>query len=354
MNEHEEQLDKRLERLGVWLRSKPSIADQGMLRLEKTPVHRSRSVVLRPSLARSGLGLAACVLVGVALWFCLAGPETITLADVQKSIDSKPWVLVRYDDGSQEWANLRERLSFMTGADADGRNFYALMRDHAKGLWRGYHSNWGQQIHEEPFTPRPYPQTPWDYAVGGWDDRGVLLSPPSPTAVEKAADTIDGKQVLRFDTYDLGPCGLRALAQQVWADPETRLPVRIRKYPDPQWTRPVETGDFSFPETGPTSICDLGTPQGLPVVTNGGVLEPAAKAVVDTAKQAWHGLPHNLRILKANRWGLSILYRCGDRVREESYGRTDASHSTPLPLELPQSLDQIEDWARRHLSLDHL
>jgi hypothetical protein len=354
MNEHEEQLDKQLERLGEALRSQPSMIEQGMFALEKSPPAGSRrSLVLLPSRTRSGLGLAACVLIAVTLWLWLAGPGNLTLADVQKSIDAKPWVLIQYDDGLQEWANLRERLSFLTYRNP--LNFYVGMRDHGKGLWRAYHSNWGQQIHEEPFTPRPYPQTPWEYAVGGWDGQGIGES--SHTLVEKSKDTIDGKEMVRFDTYDLGPCGLRALAQQVWADPETRLPLRIRKYPNPQsphGTRKVKTGDFSFPEAGPASIHDLGAPQGLPVVTNWGIIEPAAKAVVDAGKQAYHGLPRNLRVVMASEYGLFIGYRCGDWFREESYGRTNADHSNPLPVELPGNLEQIRDWASSHLSLVHL
>jgi hypothetical protein len=351
MNEHEEQLDNRLEKLGEALRSQPSIIDRGMSALEELPAARLlRSLVFLPSRAGPGLGLAACLLIGVSLWFWLGAPTALTLADVQESIDTKTWVLVRYDDGSQEWANLPERLSFLTYRDP--RNFYVGMRDYGKGLWRAYHSNWGQQIHQELFTPRPYPQTPWEYAVGGWDDRGVVE--PSHTVVEKSKDTIDAKEVVRFDTYDLGPCGLRALAQQVWADPETRLPLRIRKYPSPQEARKVKTGDFSFPETGPASIHDLGAPEGLPLVTNWGILDPGAKTIVDTAKRAWHNLPHNLRIIKTSEYGLSFLYRCGDQVREESYGRTNADHSTPLRLELPESLEKIPDWAAHHLSLVHL
>ncbi len=348
MEQHSEPLDRRLERLGNLLRSQPSITPRAMQAIEQMPpVRRRRSIIVMPTPARSGLGLAACLLIGVVLWFGLAGPANITLADVQKSIDTKPWVLIRYDDGTREWANLRERVSFLTYAY--NNNFYAGMRDHAKGLWRAYHSNWGQQIHEEPFTPRPYPQSPWEYAVGDWDDRGVVQL--SNTAAERFPDTIKGRQVIRFDTYDLGPMGLRVLAQQVWADPETRLPVRIRKYSDPQRKDEPKTGDFSFPETGPSSIQDLGAPEGLPTVVNWGVIEPAAKAVVEAAKQALRQLPQSMRIIEQSKYGLSISYRSGRRFRQESYGQTDAEHSTRLTLEFPTDIEQIAQWAAGHLTL---
>jgi len=350
MDKHGDPLDQRLESLGDLLRSQPSVMQRAMQAVEEMPtVTRRRSILFMPTVARSGIGLAACLLVGAFLWFCLAGPANITLADVQKSIDSKPWVLIRYDDGSQEWANLRERRSFSTHADPDGRNFYAGMRDHVQGIWRFYHSNWGRQIHEQTFAPRPYPQTPWEYAVGDWDDYGKIQF--SSTSVEKFSDTIKGRQVVRFDTYDVGPLGLRVLAQQVWADPETRLPVRIRKYSGPDRGDESTTGDFSFPETGPSSIHDLGAPQGLPVVVNWGVIEPAAKVVVEAAKQALRQLPQSMRIIQKSKYGLSISYRLGNKFRSESYGKTNAEHNDPLVLEFPADNEQICQWASGHLTL---
>lgn len=348
MNEHDRSLDERLNRLGDLLRSRPSVTEKGTQIIGDMPqVTSAKRLILVPSLARSSLGLAACLAAGIFLWLSLAGRANVTLAEVQKSIDSKPWVLIRYDDGSQEWANLRERLSFVTYADS--RNFYAGMRDHVNGIWRAYHSNWGQQIHEEPFTPRPYPQTPWDYAVGGWDDRGADRL--SRTMVERSADDINGREVIRFDTYDVGPAGLQVLAQQVWADPETRLPVRIRKYLGPDRGDKCETGDFSFPENGPSSIHDLGAPEGLPTVANWGIIEPGAKAIVDAAKEALRRFPRNVRIVRKSTYELAISYSLGERFRKETYGIVSPDHQSPLAIELPDDVEQIRAWATSHLTL---
>jgi len=348
MNEQDERLNERLEELGDLLRSRPSVIEEGMQAVERMPqARKARRTVLMPALARSGLGLAACLAVGVCLWLCLAGPTNITLAEVQRSIDSKPWVLIRYEDGTREWANLRERLCFVTYANS--HNFYAGMRDHVNGIWRAYHSNWGQQIHEERFTPRPYPQTPWEYATGDWDDRGVVGS--ARTTVEKSSDTIDGREVVRFDTYDEGPLELRVLAQQVWADPQTRLPVRIRKYREPGRDNQAYTGDFSFPEGGPSSIHDLGAPEGLPVVVNWGVTEPAAKAIVDAAKEALRRFPRNVRIIRKSASELSISHSLGDKFRKETYGTTSPDHQELLAIALPDDVTEIDQWAATHLAL---
>ncbi|MHC4477008.1 MAG: hypothetical protein ACYTEL_15285 [Planctomycetota bacterium] len=350
MKEYDEQIENRLKDLGDLLRSQPSVTENGMRTIEQMKqVKRPRIVALMPPLVKSGIGLAACLVIGVSLWLSIAGPTAITFADVQKSIDSKTWVLIRYEDGAEEWANLRERRCFYTRQDEDGGNFYVGMRDHVNGIWRYYHSNHGRQIHEQPFTTRPYPQTPWEYAVGDWDDRGIGQF--AHKTVEKFTDTIDGRQVVRFDTYNVGPLGIRSLAQQVWADPATRLPVRIRKYRRPESNRKFDAGDFSFPDTGPSSIYDLGAPQGLKVVENWGVIEPAAKAMIDAAKEALRQLPRKMRIVKKGKYGLSISYRYGNKFHSESYGLTDAKHNNPLPIEAPENNDQIRQWASNNLTL---
>lgn len=350
MKKYDQKIEQRLVDLGNLIRSKPSVVTNGMRKIERMgQVKPLRSNAFISTLAKSGFGLAACLLIGALIWFSIVWPTSITLADVHKSIESKTWVLIRYDDGAQEWANLRERQCFVTYKTESPYNFYVGMRDHVNGIWRAYHSNWGQQIHEEAFAVRPYPQTPWEYAVGGWDDRGGGRF--SNKTVEKSTDTIDGRKVIRFDTYNIGPLGLRSLAQQVWADLETRLPIRIRKYSGPG---KFKTGDFSFPQTGPSSIYDLNAPQGLQVVRNWGVIEPSARTIVDAAKQARQQFPDKMRILRKSKCRLDIYYRCDNKLRCESYGKIDERNNVLLPIELPETYEHIREWASDHLTLVNL
>lgn len=345
MKEHDKQIEKGLKDLGDLLRSKPSVVTNGMRKIKQMEqVKPLRSVVFIPALVKSGLGLAACLLIGAFLWFSIAWPTSITLADVHRSIESKTWVLVSYEDGMKEWANLSERQCFVTYNR--NQNFYVGMRDHINGIWRYYHSNWGQQIHEQSFTTRPYPQTPWEYAVGDWDDRGIGQF--ANKTVEKSTDTIEGRKVVRFDTYNVGPLSIRSMAQQVWADPETRLPIRIRRYSRPE---KFNTGDFSFPETGPSSIYDLSAPQGLEVVSNWGVMEPDARAIIDAAKQALRQLPDKMYIVRKSDYGISISYRCGNKFRSESYGKTEPNHNSLFVIKPPESNEQIRQWASNNLAL---
>jgi len=347
MTKSDNKLDKRLEDLGCWLQSKPSYSASEEAEHQLDSLDIQSKAPHRLAWKRPGWSMAACLLVGMSLWFFLTGPESLTYADVQRSLDNKPWVLIRYDSGAQEWVNLSEQQSFYTYQNAN--NFYVGMRNHTQGLYRAYHSNWGEQIHEESFTPITYPQTPWEYAVGGWASSGP--SRVEHSMVKRSSDVIDDRKVIRFDTYNLGPLDLRVLARTVWADPETRLPVRICKYADPERDKEPDIGNFSFPETGPNTIYDLNAPQGLPYVTNWGINEPAAQALIDTAKQKQQESPRKMRIVKTNRLWVTICYRCDDKVRSELYGHVNESRNDFVDLEIPKDVSDIREWARLNLSL---
>ena len=275
-------------------------------------------------------------------------PSTVTLAEVQEAVEARTWIHITYDDGDHEWANLQERRSYYTSKLLGDRNFYTGMRDYVNGVWRYYHRNWGEQIHEEPFTPRAYPQTPSEYAVGDWVYRGVRS--PARKTVETFADTLEGRDVVRFDTYDIGPAGLRALAHQVWADPESRLPVRIRKFEGRNNRAESRIGEFSFLETGPESIYELGAPEGLPTVTNWGVMEPEAQAIMQAAKEALSQLPHKMRVVKKNKYGVFVGYRMGDQFRGLTYESHNSDHSGRELCDYPDHLTDDEGWAAEHLT----
>jgi hypothetical protein len=185
--------------------------------------------------------------------------------------------------------------------------------------------------------------------VGDWDDRGK--SEFTHTVVEKVNDTIDGRQVVRFDTYSIGPLDLRVLTQQVWADPQTRLPVRIRKY---SRLDEFNTGDFSFPETGPSSIYDLNAPKGLEIVRNWGIIEPAARAIVDAGKEALQKLPDKMRIVDKRNNHIGIYYRIGKKLRHETYAKIDVKTNSPLHIEPPETDENLREWVMHNLTLVQL
>ncbi|MBN2588609.1 MAG: hypothetical protein JXA96_02010 [Sedimentisphaerales bacterium] len=339
------EIENKLEKLGNLLRSQPSVIKNGMQKIKHIEQPKQlKSAYFTRVLYKSGIGLAACLMIGVFLLVTTFWPTSITLADVQKSIENKTWILITYDDNKEEWVNLQERKHFLTYTTVGAYNFYAGMRDHNKGLWIAYHSNWGEQIHEETFEVRPYPQTPWEYAVSGWNDTGP--SEFTNTIVEKSDDIIDEHPVIRFDTYSSGPLDLRVLTQQVWADPETHLPVRIRKYSSPD---EFDTGDFSFPETGPSSIYDLGAPEDLEVVMDHGIIEPAVIEIKANAEKALNNLPQNMRIIEKDNSLIRIYHRIGNKLRIEYYGNISEDNRL-LPIDFPETNDDIYQWAIDNLT----
>ncbi len=346
-----EQLDNQLNQLGKQLRAQPSVVEQGLSEIRDVDIVKAEASFYGIRLLfKPGISVAACLLVSLCVWFLMTTSSPVTLADVKGTINTKPWIHLQYDDGAKEWANLKERRSFYTCSETDDRDFYAGMRDHTEGVWRYYHSNWGQQIHEKPFVPRTYPQTAWEYAVGDWDNRGPVTS--QRKTIETFTDALNGQDLVRFDTYDVGPAGLRSLVHQVWVDPETHLPIRIHKNNGPNQSSRQQTADFSFPDTGPNSIYELGAPRGLPVVANWGVIDPEAQVILDRAKQAWHELPRQMRIITKSQFGMSISYRMGDQFRNESYMSFNSDHTDLVARNYPREQTDWRAWAAEHLTAE--
>ena len=299
-----------------------------------------RRIIMKSKITK--LATAACLIFGLFTWYLTVGPTGITLADVQESIASKKWVCIQFNDGAEQWANLQTKQSFYTCPEAKNQNFYAGMRDHVKGLWTYYHTNWGEQIHEETFTPRSYPLTAWNYAMSGWNDTGR----PAPDKIERFDDTINDQPAVRFDMYNIGPCGLRSIYRRVWANPETRLPIRIQRY---SGLEEFDEGDFTFPESGPSSIYDFGVSQDLEIVNNMGVIEPEAVSIIDAAEQARHSLPTEMRIIDKNfqHNTFSVYYRLGNKFREEFYLPDDYTEISPS-LDPPKDPEELHQWAQNN------
>ena len=87
--------------------------------------------------------------------------------------------------------------------------------------------------------------------------------------VERHEEMLDGRKLIRFDWYFTDAVGQRRLVQQLWADPQTRLPVQSREVLElaarDEQKRDAIVGRYDFPESGPASIYDIGVPRGLPI-----------------------------------------------------------------------------------------
>ncbi|MFC1782381.1 hypothetical protein ACFL02_02205, partial [Planctomycetota bacterium] len=88
--------------------------------------------------------------------------------------------------------------------------------------------------------------------------------------IEKHIDTLEGRKMVRFDTYYIDALDRKILQGQLWADPQTKLPVKIRERLEwrerEELNREFTTGAFEFPESGPSNMYDIGVPRDLEIV----------------------------------------------------------------------------------------
>ncbi|GAG47929.1 unnamed protein product, partial [marine sediment metagenome] len=143
-------------------------------------------------------------------------------------------------------------------------------------------------IYKDNIIPPYEPKTAWESIVGHIEKTLENGGSTRRWEVEKYFDRLDGVQLVRFDRYYNDAIGRRLLLEQIWADPQTRLPVRIWKRLNladrNAQNRKSISGDFDFPKIGPSSIYELGVPQDLPIVKTYGRV--ADSSIVDTHGQA--------------------------------------------------------------------
>ena len=80
-------------------------------------------------------------------------------------------------------------------------------------------------------TPPPWtPHTAWQEFVGSFEQAAATTQPANspPPSVVITPDTLNGLSVVRFDHFGIDALGRRFLYVQLWADPRTHLPVRIK------------------------------------------------------------------------------------------------------------------------------
>ena len=200
----------------------------------------------------------------------------VAFADVRAAFMAQPWVHLQYDNGTESWYNLKTGGHCHKQLYSYGDSFVYINR--TDNLRQRYTPEHGQHIREnrpaiykDNIIPPYEPKTAWDTIVGHWE-KIAEQGGSGYHEVEIKVDTLDDKIAVRFDLYYNDAAGRRLLIKQIWADPQTRLPVKVWESLSlaqrEEQNREYITGVFSFPETGPLSIYDLGVPKDLPVVRN--------------------------------------------------------------------------------------
>jgi len=252
----------------------------------------------------TGVALAAGLLLSFGLHsFPFVAPQ-LTFAEMRSTFAKQEWVLLKYEDGEEYWVSLRDGRRYLK--EPSGRIQYF-----APGIWQQYlppsgpvdspiahWPSWGH-ITESRATPEEMrrianwtPQSAWQFLMGEYEHiEKAKADRDHPYRVSKAVETVDGQELVRFDIIYtaservtegvverdgqeivafIASSDGEGLYSQIWADPKTQLPVRGRKRTFSADGRGLTggfvDGAYSFPESGPKEIYDLGVPRNAKIV----------------------------------------------------------------------------------------
>lgn len=283
---------------------------------------------------------------------------SVAFADVQSAFLDQSWVHVQYDNSTESWYNLKTGDHCHIQLNSSGKRFLYIHRQ--ENLRQEYEPFHAQHIREDRparykdnVIPPYEPRTAWETIVGHWE-RLAEKDDAENYKVEIKTDTLDGNSAVRFDVYYIDILGRKLLNQQIWADPETKLPIKIQKILSAQeqkdQNREYITGVFSYPETGPASIYDLGVPKDLPIARSNDekIADPFIKEIFETAKQFYEDFPKRCRavIWQNDRESeIEIIWRNDEKIRLNHYFNMDGQRHPEYHLDLPTTVDDILIWA---------
>lgn len=349
-------------------------------------LRRSRLRVVRRWMPVTSAGLAACLLLAIGLYAFVFPAPQLTLAEVQSALAKQEWVLLKYEDGEEYWVALRDGRRYLK--DPDGR-----VQHFAPGVWQQYLPAGGPvdlpasgRITESRATaeqmsklPKWTPQSAWQFLMGQIEGiEKARKDRDHPYRVEKAVETVDGQELVRFNIIHTNALDEDELHSQIWADPKTQLPVRSRKVrsrSDGSRGQFV-AGSYSFPATGPKDIYDLGVPSDAKILRTyygvgarevadrpdvGKLLAEAEKSrdefpgqyrivmwpadftgntIDEIDVMYWNGRPAQKRTGKR-----SFRDWTGVKVRQARYGSGFGN------LRFPADVDQVLDWVAEQMPL---
>jgi hypothetical protein len=344
-----------------------SVVDSVMKRIgdEAVPVRRMRlrRWIMAERARLIPAGLAAMVLIGALFGYAIfGGGVAMTLADVKAAMAGKVWLHIVSDGGQvrEEWTNTMEGKSYVKRFDGD-----LIYIDDAINERRWYE-------HEAKMISVDQPVKYPDGKVPEWKGTAVaeyVIGPYEAAAkdarfakdVERHEDKVDGKTCVRFDLYWKDALEERRLYEQMWADAQTRLPVKVRrrlqtgerpKSGGREWS----VGVYDFPEQGPRSLQELGMPAGTPVVKIGEKAPANVKAIEEAVARGRAKYPKNYRsVVWIDEDGgggtVDIVWKNGEtRRRQERYFNMDHGKAEKR-LAPPMTAERILEWTKHQTAV---
>jgi len=280
---------------------------------------------------------------------------TVVWGDVRDAFLDRPWVHLKYDNDAEQWYDLKTGDHFFK--DWDGR---CVAIDHAANLRKTYNPVYGKHINENrpvvypnDVIPPWEPKTAWEAIVGPWEHM-AQQGGSGHWEVETAAEETEGQPRVRFDCYFNDAAGRRLLISQIWADPQTRLPMTIWKRLSladrEEQQREAITGTFDFPDHGPQSIYDLGVARDLPVAKSYDKVPLASvQEAIEAGTDALGRFPARYRAVVWDNERTSeveVVWRDGIRIHHNHYFNLSADRTPQHHLRLPATVAEVLDWAQ--------
>ncbi|MHC4395479.1 MAG: hypothetical protein ACYS1A_07460 [Planctomycetota bacterium] len=308
------------------------------------------------------LAVAAVIIIAVMIGINHFGGSidvtSVAWGEVRSAFLEQLWVHLIYDNGEESWYNLKTGNHCHKQLYTWGDSFVYINRTDNLRQW--YTPEHGQHIREDrpaiypdDIVPEYEPKTAWERIVGHWE-KIAKQNDSSYYEVEIRPDTLNRKNVVRFDIYYIDALEQRLLTKQLWANPLTKLPIKIRRKLTAQQrkdqNREYTTGTFAFPETGPKSIYDLGVSKNLPITKDyDKTANPSIEEIIETAKQYYEDFPKRCRAViwqNERESEIEVVWRNGEQIRFNHYFNMEGPQYSEYHLELPTTVDQILQWIK--------
>jgi hypothetical protein len=369
-------LEFRLKQAAIIAAPPRSIAEEVLRQLPTTPHHPPRPRWKHPAFT-AALATLTGIAALLAIAFLLAGNNVrLTLADVQSAVENQQWAHVRWDVGQlkEEWTNLQTGEGAVLRFDGG-----ALYSEEKTNTFIRYDKNSGVleqgtliQYSAGQQPPLWTPHTAWEQLVAPYE-RSAATPSTQPASSARGSvfhpDTLNGSPVVRIDNYGTDAVGNRLLCAQLWADPRTRLPLRIKTRLQlaerDQYHQEWSTGDYDFPATGPADIYALGVSRDLPIQKIVTTAPADVQPILDAINRAHDHFLKDYRAITIHLGtaydesapstdpgsidSLDIIWHEGENLRQDRYLPAFELQSRPLPP-LPSSLspDALLEWASKH------
>ncbi len=360
-----EEIKTLLEDFGKAWPEDSSVVKGVMRKIESTPARPNLSNRRRIAM-KSLIGIAACLVLGTIMWLVpfFSLTPAVTLAQVQAAIAKQKWMHVKYDNGKESWTTLDAEKVYIKNSNGS-----IEFVDRSKNLYMSYSPEFGiiDKIQQEDESQKWTPETPAE--IVGFDmdmpeGEATAKQKENPRYGERHNDRMNGRQRVRFDQYYRDALGQYLLVRQLWVDPQTYLPVRIKSLVRAEQNNRQELkyaiGEYNFPAQGPESIYDLGISREVPVTQENRKKPEDVSKVIDLIRQARERFTVSYRLIvwPNDNSEIDVIYQNGAPAYKQSHDDWNGVHfrrdryfnlEEKYPryhLSMPATADQVSEWTR--------